>query len=128
MAQIIGKCQDHLRQSHTVEEIWGSILKDLLIESDYTVPARLLALYSFPYNSLTLIYDQGMAHPFHLFTVPYHFSIQPEESPTVEEAIKNLGSKLIEEQPEAEHAKASKEGNFTSCSLPAIPTLSATYI
>ena len=41
----------------------------------------------------------------------------------MEEAIKNLGRKLMEELPEAVCAKASKEGNMTSCSLPTIPTL-----
>ena len=83
--QIIGKCENCLGQSLTVDQIWGSILKDFLIESDYTAPDKVLPLCSFPYNPLTLIYDQGMACPFQLFMVPYHFSIQPGESPTLKQ-------------------------------------------
>ena len=78
--QIIGKCKDHLRWLLIVEETQGGILKDLLIESNYTTPAEVLPLCLFPYNPSTWNYDQGMAHLFWLFAVPYHFSIQPEES------------------------------------------------
>ena len=52
-AKNIGKCEDCLRQSLTVEEIWGGILKDLLIEPDYTTPAEVVPCYSCPSNPLT---------------------------------------------------------------------------
>ena len=83
-AQITGKCKDCLRQLLTVEEIKDSMLKELLIESDYTSPTEVieLPLCSFPYNPSIRIYDQVMAHQFLLITVPYYFIILPEGSPT----------------------------------------------
>ena len=48
-------------------------------------------------------------------------------SEAVEGAIKNQGRKCMEELPEAQHTKAAKEGNFTSCSLPDIPIPSAMH-
>ena len=60
-----------------------------------------------------------MAHQSQLITVPYHFSLQSEGSPCQSSwrSYQNLVRKLMEELPEAEHTKALREGNFTSCSL-----------
>ena len=55
----------------------GQHTQRFLIESDYTIHAKVIVLppCSFSYNPSTLIYDQGMAHPSQLITVPYHFSL-----------------------------------------------------
>ena len=85
----VGQCLENLKS--TLDDLlqwrrYGAACSKIY----WLIPTTLLLLrYYHSINSLSIfltwIYEQGMACPFQLFMVPYHFSIQPEKSPTLQQ-------------------------------------------